>query len=267
MIGKSWALPTLPLLRGFMAKFCDRVKHSRGLNHRPTHFFREVFELLDIMIKNYMGNFGMKNPYLALFSFLMNLTWTWITLLVVARRVDIAMVKQSLSTLDVAREAFLLSTIIYAVLAIVEILLYRRFSASNPSQSALSAELPRLAVVAIFLIMLNHFPFLFWVCLFMLIYGLLFSTADRFLPSLTRLFNVQPTQEKLWQYWLKLMLGFFVCHILMMPVLFVGANFVINQQMTIGGMLMAQSIVVPALASLFRLLNEYHPPGFSRRNW
>jgi hypothetical protein len=209
----------------------------------------------------------MKSPYLALCSLLINLIWIWITLLVTARRADTAIVSQSLSTLHVAGEVFLLSTIIYAVLAIVETLLYRRFSATNPSRLTLATELPRLFVVAYLLIMLNYSSFLFWVCSSMGIYGLLFSTADRFLPSLTRLFNVQPTQEKLWQYWLKLMLGFFVCHILMMPVLFVGANFVINQQMTVGGMLLAQSIVVPALSSLFRLLNEYHPPGFSHRNW
>jgi hypothetical protein len=209
----------------------------------------------------------MKSPYLALCSLLINLIWIWITLLVTARRADTAMVRQSLSTLHVAWEAFLLSTIIYALLAIVETLLYRKFSATNPSRLTLATELPRLVVVAYLLITLNHSPFLFWVCLFMAIYGLLFSTVDRFLPSLTRLFNVQPTQEKLWQYWLKLMLGFFVCHVLMMPVLFVGANFVIDQQMTVGGMLLAQSIAVPALASLFRLLNAYQPLGFSHRNW
>jgi hypothetical protein len=215
-----------------------------------------------------MGNFGMKSPYFALFSFLLNLMWTGMTILLVARRTDVLMVRASLSSIDAVEQALLLSVIIYAVLAIAETFLYRRVAASNPAQSVLSTELPRLVVVAYLLITMTHFPFAFWVCLVMGFYGFLFSMADRFLPFLTRLFSVQPTQKKPWQYWLKLMLGFFVCHILMtVPVLWVGASFVIDQRLTVGQMVLTYSLAIPALASLFRLLNEYHSPGFSHRNW
>jgi hypothetical protein len=209
------------------------------------------------MILKFIRLSNMIINYLTLYSFAVNSVWIGITLLLITVRVDTIAVRSSISTIGLIGEAFLISGLLYGILAIVETLLHRKISADNPVQSVFNIEFPRLILMGLLMIFTNYRLSLS-VSLIMGIYAALFLVVNRFLPSLSRLFSILSNQQNVWKYYLKLMLGYLACVFLMTyPVLFLGTRLVIRQELTPGQMLLAWSTGIPALASQFRLLKTH----------
>jgi hypothetical protein len=196
----------------------------------------------------------MQNIHPARFSFLINLVWIVIASLVIMQGLDRLAVAASLSTVDIILNTIPLAFLFHSTLAIADAIIFQKYPPQS-RQDSINQELLRLALVGIVMLRVNHQLF-FWIKLVAGIYVFLFFVLSKLTAMLkwTIILSEIKPNSNIWKNSLRVMLAFQICSFLLwFPVLFLGTRLVINQELTVGQMLLVWTMSIPMLASHFRL--------------